>query len=63
MTLLLRTTAALYRWRIARIDRRLKSLERLRMRSPGSHLGSRSIETEFHTLALARAVLQYRLSR
>jgi hypothetical protein len=62
MGLFRRMRAALYRWRIARIDRRLDALQATRQgqtdRADARHLG-----LEFDSLAIGRAVLARRLGR
>ncbi len=52
-----------YRFRIARIDRRLNALQNLHTRSPDSSLARQCAALEFDSLATSRAVLINRLQR
>ncbi len=61
MLLLRLRLAALYRWRISAIDRRLAVLRRQHLQDPAVHAGGISKAMEFDALATSRAVLEHRL--
>jgi hypothetical protein len=62
MKLFRRVKAAIYRWRIARLDRRLDALQ-ARRREQVDFSALRHLGLEFDTLAIHRAVLARRLGR
>jgi hypothetical protein len=62
MTLFRRMKATLYRWRIARIDRRLDALQ-LRRRGQTDRGDVRELGRTFDALAIDRAVMIRRLGR
>lgn len=61
MLLLRLPLAALYRWRISAIDRRLAVLQRQHLQDPAVHAGGISKAMEFDALATSRALLEHRL--
>jgi hypothetical protein len=62
MTLFRRMKAALYRWRLARIDRRLDALQ-ARRRGQTERTDVRRLGMQFDALAIDRAVMARRLGR